>query len=87
MSEGTFCRVEVHIIVQTNQSIQSKITYKWDSAESLATFVNLYHYLYGGVGRLISVFETTAKLKFSNMKCFPLAPFARFIGSLLFGIF
>ena len=30
-----------------------------------------------------SVFETTAMLKFSNIQYFPLAPFARFIGSLM----
>ena len=33
--------------------------------------------------RLISVFETTAMLKFSNIQYFPLAPFARFKGSLM----
>ena len=32
---------------------------------------------------LISVFETTALLNLSNIQYFPLAPFARFIGSLM----
>ena len=32
---------------------------------------------------LISVFETTAMLNFSNIQYFPLAPFDRFIGSLM----
>ena len=40
-------------------------------------------YNYFGIFRLISVFETTAMLKFSNIQYFPLAPFARFIGSLM----
>ena len=38
---------------------------------------------YFGIFRLISVFETTAMLKFSNIQYFPLAPFARFKGSLM----
>ena len=38
---------------------------------------------YFGIFRLISVFETTAMLKLSNIQYFSLAPFARFIGSLM----
>ena len=34
-----------------------------------------------GIVRLISVFQTTAMLKFANSQYYP--PFARFIGSLM----
>ena len=36
-----------------------------------------------GIFRLISVFETTAMLKFANLQYFPLVPFVRSIGSLM----
>ena len=36
-----------------------------------------------GIFRLITVFETTAMLKIANLQYFPLAPFARSVGSLM----
>ena len=36
-----------------------------------------------GIFRLISVFQTTAMLKFANSQHYPPAPFAKFIGSLM----
>ena len=38
---------------------------------------------YFGIFRLISVFQTTALLKFANSQHYPPAPFAKFIGSLM----
>ena len=38
---------------------------------------------YFGIFRLISVFQTAAMLKFANSQHYPLAPFAKFIGSLM----
>ena len=38
---------------------------------------------YFGIFRPLSVFETTAILKLANSQYFPMAPFARFIGSLM----
>ena len=46
-------------------------------------FIFLTNLKYFGIFRLKTVFETTAMLKFSNIQYFPLAPFARFIGSLM----
>ena len=37
---------------------------------------------YLGIFRLISVFQTTAMLKFANSQHYPPAPFSRFMGSL-----
>ena len=39
--------------------------------------------IYLGIFRLISVFQTTAMLKFANSLHYPPAPFARFLGSLM----
>ena len=36
-----------------------------------------------GIFRLLSVFQTTAMLKFAISQHYPPAPFARFIGSLM----
>ena len=38
---------------------------------------------YFGIFQLISAFQTTAILKFANSQHYPPAPFARFIGSLM----
>ena len=38
---------------------------------------------YFGMFRLIIVFETTALLKIAKLQYFPLAPFARSVGSLM----
>ena len=45
--------------------------------------LKLSFFIYFGTFRLISVFETTAMLKNANLQYFPLAPFARSIGSLM----
>ena len=39
--------------------------------------------VYFGIFRLISVFQTTAILKFANSQHYPPAPFAKCIGSLM----
>ena len=39
--------------------------------------------IYSGIFRLISVFQTTAMLKFANSQHYSPALFARFIGSLM----
>ena len=41
------------------------------------------YFKYFGIFRLISVFQTTAMLKFANSQHYTLAPFAKFIGSLI----
>ena len=41
------------------------------------------NFKYLGIFRLISVFQMTAMLKFANSQHYPLAPFAKFLGSLM----
>ena len=48
----------------------------------LDSFSKHFFFKYFGI-RLISVFRTTAILKFANSQHYPPAPFAIFIGSLM----
>ena len=46
-------------------------------------FIFLTNFEYFGIFRLISVFQTTAMIKFANSQHYHPAPFAIFIGSLM----